>query len=70
MLAAINYGPTRAQCYAEVAFGELEQGVLVLTDLIGDARYEREGRTLAREGLYLDLPAWGTNIFDVGPRAA
>ena len=68
MLAAINYGPTRGQCYAEVALGDLEQGVLVLTDLIGDERHEREGRALAREGLYLDLPAWGTNVFDVRPR--
>lgn len=68
LLAAINYGPTRGQCYAEVALGDLEQGVIVLTDLLGDARYEREGRTLAREGLYLDLPAWGYNVFKVSPR--
>ena len=65
---AINYGPTRGQCYTEVALGELEHGVLVLTDLIGDERHEREGRSLASEGLYLDLPAWGTNVFDVRPR--
>jgi Alpha amylase, catalytic domain len=70
LLAVINYGPTRGQCYAEVAFGDLDQGVLLLTDLLGDARYEREGRTLAREGLYLDLPAWGTNVFDVRRRNA
>jgi hypothetical protein len=70
LLAAINYGPTRGQCYAEVALGDLDQDVLVLTDLISDARYLREGRTLAREGLYLDLPAWGTNVFDVRPRSA
>ena len=69
LMAVINYGPTRGQCYAEVAVGQLEQGVLVLTDLLGDARYEREARTLAREGLYLDLPAWGTHIFDVRPRS-
>jgi hypothetical protein len=68
LLAAINYGPTAGQCYAEVALDELEQGVLVLTDLIGDERHEREGRTLLREGLYLDLPAWGTNVFDVRSR--
>ena len=69
LLAAINYGPTRGQCYAEVALGDLEQGALVLTDLLGDARYEREGRTLAHEGLYLDLPAWGINVFDIRPRS-
>jgi len=70
LLVAVNYGPTRGQCYAEVALGELQQGVLVLTDLLGDERYEREGRTLVREGLYLDLPAWGTNVFDVRRRDA
>jgi Alpha amylase, catalytic domain len=69
LLVAINYGPTRSQCYAEVGLGGLEQGVLVLTDLLGDARYEHVGRTLAREGLYLDLPAWGYHVFDVRPRS-
>ena len=68
LLVAINYGPTRGQCYTEVPLGGLDQGVLILTDLLGDARYEREGRTLAREGLYLDLPPWGYNVFDVRPR--
>ena len=68
LLVAINYGPTRGQCYTEVALGDLEHGVLVLTDLIGDERHEREGRALATEGLYLDLPAWGVNVFDVRPR--
>jgi hypothetical protein len=70
LLAVINYGPTPGQCYAEVALPDLPRGVLVLTDLLGDARYEREGRTLGQEGLYLDLPAWGTNVFDVRPRDA
>ena len=68
LLAAINYGPTRGQCYVEVPLGNLEQGVVVLTDLVGDERYHREGRLLAREGLYLDRPAWGINVFDVRPR--
>lgn len=71
LLAAINYGPTRGQCYAQFGFDGfhgLDEGVVVLTDLLGDARYERAGRTLAREGLYLDLPSWGYNVFDVSPR--
>jgi glycosidase len=68
LLVAINYAPTRGQCYAEVALGELEPGLLVLTDLLGDERHEREARTLSSEGLYLDLPAWGTNVFDIRKR--
>jgi hypothetical protein len=67
-LAAVNYGPTQAQCYADVAFAGLEGHLLVLTDLLGEARYERDGRTLAREGLYLDLPPWACNVFDVSQR--
>jgi hypothetical protein len=36
---------------------------VVLADLMGPARYERDGA--AREGLYLDLPAWGFHVFEV-----
>jgi len=32
---------------------------LVLQELIGDARYVRDGTDLACRGLYRDLPAWG-----------
>jgi len=70
LLAVINYAPTRGQCYAEVALHDLGQGLLVLTDLLGDERHEREARALSSEGLYLDLPAWGTNIFDIRARAS
>ena len=68
LLAAVNFGATRAQCYAQLEIAGLEQGVFVLTDQLGDARHEREGRTLSREGLYLDLPAWGYNVFDISLR--
>ena len=37
----------------------LEQGVLVLTDLIGDARYEREGRTAGARGALSRSPRLG-----------
>jgi hypothetical protein len=70
LLAVVNFGPTQAQCYAELGFDGLDDGVLTLTDLLGEDRYERDGRTLAREGLYLDLPAWGYNVFDVRTRGA
>ena len=65
LLAAVNFGATRAQCYTQLEMAGLERGVFVLTDQLGDARHERDGRTLAREGLYLDLPAWGYNAFDI-----
>ena len=64
LLTVVNYGPTRAQCYAKVPFTELEPK-LVLRDLLGDARYERDSGDLAAKGLYLDLPPWGRNAFAV-----
>ncbi|HVV51635.1 MAG TPA: alpha-amylase, partial [Polyangia bacterium] len=70
LLVAVNYGPTRGQCYAEIGLRGLGDRALVLTDLMGETRYERDGRTLAREGLYLDLPPWGFNVFEVKPRGS
>jgi glycosidase len=64
LLAVVNYGPTRAQCYVQVPFAGLGRSV-VLRDLLGDARYERDGGELAARGLYLDLPPWGRHAFAV-----
>jgi hypothetical protein len=64
LLAAVNYGPTQAQCWAHVPFAGL-RGKVVLQDLLGDARYERDGAELGAKGLYLDLPPWGRHAFTV-----
>ena len=34
-----------------------------LTDLMGDATYDREGDELQRRGLYLDVPGWQAHVF-------
>jgi hypothetical protein len=64
LLAAVNYGPTQAQCWAQVPFAGLGRKV-VLQDLLADARYERDGAELGAKGLYLDLPPWGRHAFSV-----
>jgi hypothetical protein len=64
LLAAVNYGPTQAQCFTEVPFAGLG-GTVVLRDLLGDARYGRDAAELASKGLYLDLPPWGCNAFAI-----
>jgi hypothetical protein len=43
----------------------LEGGIWCLRDLIGPAAYKREGDDLMRQGLYLDMPAWGYHVFAV-----
>jgi hypothetical protein len=64
LLAVVNYGPTRAQCYARLPF-EAETGPILLRDLLSDASYLRDGADLAAWGLYLDLPPWGRHVFSV-----
>jgi len=65
LLACVNYGPTRGQCWADATFAGLEGRQVVLSDLLGPDRYERDGTGLAHEGLYLDMPAWGHHVFEV-----
>jgi len=65
LLVAVNYGPTQAQTYATVGMSGLGGRSLTLVDLMGDARYQRTGDDLVGPGLYLDLPPWGYNVFDV-----
>jgi hypothetical protein len=38
---------------------------LLLKDLTGPARYERDGRELLSKGVFLDLPAWGCHVFEL-----
>jgi hypothetical protein len=66
LLVAVNYGPERAQCYAQIGTSGLRGRKFVLADMLTEARYEREGSALAN-GLYLDMPAWGVHAFAVEP---
>jgi hypothetical protein len=44
-------------------FVDLGNGQWRLTDLIGDATYEREGHELQSRGLYLDEAPWQARVF-------
>jgi hypothetical protein len=63
LLAAVNYGPTQAQCRAHVA--GVPGGQVLLRDLLSDERYVRGGEEIASTGLYLDMPPWGHQVFAV-----
>ncbi len=60
VLLAVNYGPDRGQCRLHCDLGE---GPVRLSDRLGDERYERDGGEIGRDGLFLDLPGWGCNLF-------
>lgn len=63
LLVAINYGPTRGQVYVALPSADLAGRSVVLRDLLGPDRYERDGSDLLARGLYLDMPAWGYHAF-------
>jgi hypothetical protein len=65
LLATINYGSSRGQCYVELPFPELNGKQVVLRDLLSTAQYERSGDELASRGLYLDMAAWGYHLFEI-----
>jgi hypothetical protein len=68
-LVAVNCGDHRGQCYVTLPWGDLEGRTWLLQDRLGPAVYDREGGDLARQGLYLDMPAWGHHVFALSPVA-
>lgn len=67
LVAAVNYAGQRGQCYVRLPFEGLAGGRWHLEDLLGPARYDREGDELAGRGLYLDVPAWQAHVFALSP---
>jgi hypothetical protein len=67
LLVAVNYGATQAQGYVGAEMSGLRGRSFTLVDLLGDARYPRTGDDLANGHLYVDMPPWATNIFDLAP---
>jgi glycosidase len=66
LLVAVNYGPTHAQCYVRLPWGDLDGRSVALQDVMTPGtRYDRDGGELSRRGLYVDLPAWGHHVFEV-----
>ncbi len=61
-----GYAPARGQCYVRLPWGDVDGRAVALTDRVNPTtRYERDGSDLARQGLYLDVPAWGHHVFEV-----
>jgi hypothetical protein len=69
LIVAVNYAPNQSQCYIRLpfaeAFAELQGKNVRLTDLMGSEVYDRSGDDLLSYGLYLDLPQWGYNVFEL-----
>jgi hypothetical protein len=64
-LVAVNYAPHQSQCYVATGWPDLDARIWRLQDRTGPAVYDRAGDDLARQGLYIDMPAWGYHVFAV-----
>ena len=65
LLIAVNHSDHQSQCSVTLPFEELAGSKVRLRDLMGGPSYDRDGSELNSRGLYLDLPKWGYNVFEV-----
>jgi len=66
-LVAVNLAPHRSQCYAPLEIENLADHNWRMKDLLGAELYERFGDDLQKQGLYLDLPPHGAQLFHFVP---
>jgi hypothetical protein len=66
-LIVVNYSDHQSQCYASLPWPDLAGRNWRFEDRMGSEVYGRQGDDLSTRGLYLDLPAWGYNVFEVKP---
>jgi hypothetical protein len=70
LLSAVNFGPKQAQCFVDLSCLDPAGREWAFQDLLSVAMYVRDGADLAARGLYLDLPPWDYNVFEVTPARA
>jgi hypothetical protein len=68
LLVAVNYASNRSQRYVRPPLADLGKHQWRLTDLLGDATYDRDEGDLQRRGLYLDLAPWQASVFSLQRR--
>ena len=62
-LVVVNLAPHRSQCYVPLSVPQLAARSWVMKDLLGSECYQRAGDDLQTQGLYLDLPPHGAQLF-------
>lgn len=64
-ILVVNNADNQSQCYVRIAFAGLSGETVRLTDMMGQASFDRDGSDLLARGLYLDMPPWGYHVFEV-----
>ena len=65
LLVVVNYAANQSQCYIRIPLPNLRDQRWRLENLLGDARYDRDGNELESRGLYLDVDPWQAQVFSV-----
>jgi hypothetical protein len=63
-LIVVNFSGSPAQGRVRVPWEDLQGEVWRLKDVFTDSGYERDGNEMFREGLYVDLAAWGAHFLE------
>jgi hypothetical protein len=66
LLIAVNYAGNQSQCFVRLPFTDLGKDRWRLTDLMGDATYDRDGDDLQGRGLFLDVRPWQASVYSIG----
>jgi len=66
-LVVVNVAPHRSQCFAPLTVQGLAQRNWKMKDLLGSEEHQRFGDDLQKQGLYLDLPGHGAQLFHFVP---
>ena len=66
-VVVVNLAPHPSQCFAPLAVDGLAAHQWAMTGLLSEESYLRPGVDLQTRGLYLDLPAHGTQVFQFTP---
>ena len=66
-LVVVNLASHRSQCYAPLSIEGLSDTNWSMRDVLGPERHERFGNDLQTQGLYLDVPPHGAQLFHFEP---
>ncbi len=67
-LIVVNYSDRASQCFLRSPFQYETETSLQLFDRLNNQTFLRSADELEREGLYIDLPAWGCHCFEFKPK--
>ena len=63
LIVAVNYSGQQCQAKVRLQFSPFPSNTVRFRDLLTHAVYDWPTEVVEREGLFVDLPAWGTHVF-------